>query len=126
MKKTLTILPFILLACAAPKDIYKGVHDGVEISYRWNHPKDKASELLLKLSNTTPGDKRVDLAIDLYVEGRTVETLLADTCIGTGRTLNGKLNGIWFVPERITTERIKNGSVKVEMTRTVIEEGPCR
>lgn len=127
MKTLATLLPVIALAaCAPPKSIYKGVHDGVEIAYRWNHPPGKPSELLLKLSNTTPGDKRIELAIDLFVEGRTVETLQADTCIRTGQTLNGKLNGFWFVPEHVPTERIRNGSAAVEVTRTRIEEESCR
>lgn len=122
----LTLLLLTLTACSGPQYLYKGEQDGVELAYRWNHPKDKPSELLLRMKNMTPGDKRIDLAIDLFYQGRTVETLEADTCIRTGQTLNGKLNGIYFTPERITTEQIKDGGVQVEMTKTRIEAEPCR
>ena len=122
----LTLLLLTLAACSGPQYLYKGERDGVELAYRWNHPKDKPSELLLHMKNMTPGDKRIALAIDLFYQGRTVETLEADTCIRTGQTLNGKLNGIYFIPERITTEQIKNGGVQVEMTKTRIEAEPCQ
>lgn len=120
------LLLLTLAACSGPQYLYKGEQDGVELAYRWNHPKDKPSELLLRMKNTTPGDKRIALAIDLYYQGRTVETLEADTCIRNGQALTGKLNGIYFIPERITTEQIKNGGVQVEMTNTRIEAEPCR
>lgn len=122
------ILPFLfisMVACAPKQYVYKGVHDGVEISYRWAHPADKPSELLLKLVNTAPEDKRLDLVLDLYFQGRTVETFEADTCIRVGQTLNGKLNGFFFTPQRLTTEQIKSGDGKVEMTRSTIEGAVC-
>jgi hypothetical protein len=115
----------VLTGCASKEYLYKGSHEGVDISYRWNHPAGKPSELLLKLENTTSEDKRVDLVIDLYYQGRTVETLRADTCIRVGQTLNGKLNGIYFVPERLSTAQIKDGSSQVELTNTVIEPAKC-
>ncbi len=127
MKRYLFAL--ILLACmgCAPKSyLYKGVHEGVEVSYRWAHPTGKPSELLLKLVNTAEVDKRVELVIDLYHQGRTVETLSADTCIRMGQTLNGKFNGIYFIPERLTTEQIKSPDTSVEMTRTGISDDTCR
>jgi len=126
MKALPTLLAIaLLLGCSAPAYLYKGTHDGVEISYRWNHPPGKPSELLLKLTNAAVEDKRLDLVIDLYYQGRTVESLQADTCIRSGQTLNGKLNGIYFVPQRVTTEQIKSGDAKVEMTRTGIEPAMC-
>ena len=63
--------------------------------------------------------------IDLYYQGRTVETLHADTCIRTGQTLNGKFNGIYFIPERLTTGQIKSGDGAVEITRTTIAPSAC-
>lgn len=126
MKAFPTLLAIaLLLGCSTPGYLYKGTHDDVEIAYRWNHPPGKSSELLLKLTNNAAEDKRLDLVIDLYYQGRTVETLLADTCIRTGQTMNGKLNGIYFVPGRLTTEQIKSGDAKVEMTRTGIEPATC-
>lgn len=113
------------VSCAPPEYLHKGMQDGVELAYRWNHPTGKPSELLLKMVNTTDQDKDVNLVIDLYYQGLTVETLTADTCIKAGRTMNGKLNGIYFVPTRLTTEQIKSGDASAELTNTTIENGTC-
>jgi hypothetical protein len=115
-----------LSACSAPQYIYKGVHDGVDVSYRWKHPKGKPSELLLKLENTSSEDKLLSIVLDVYYQGRTVETLTADTCIRVGQTLDGKLNGIYFIPKKLTTDQIKSGDGTVEMTRTEVTPGVCR
>lgn len=121
----LPLVALVLTACATKQYVYKGVHDGVEVSYRWAHPPGKPSELLLKLVNTANEDKQVDLVLDLYYQGRTVETFEADTCIRVGQTLNGKVNGIYFIPQRLSTEQIKSGDGTVEMTRTTIGPLVC-
>ncbi|MCW5900409.1 MAG: hypothetical protein KIT10_14180 [Flavobacteriales bacterium] len=127
MNRLLLIPIVITLAACAPKAyVFKGVHEGVEVSYRWAHPTGKPSELLLKLVNTAQEDKRLELVIDLYYQGRTVESLSADTCIRVGQTLNGKLNGIYFIPERLTTEQIKSNDSAVELTHTRIVGDVCR
>lgn len=120
-------VPLLLLAfaCTPMQYVHKGVQDGVELAYRWNHPVGKPSELLLKLVNTTTEDKEVDLVIDLFYQGRTVESFSADTCIKAGQTMNGKLNGIYFIPSTLTTEQIKSGDATAEMTRTTITSSTC-
>jgi hypothetical protein len=126
MKRAIIPLMLALSACSAPQYIYKGVHDGVDVSYRWKHPKGKPSELLLKLENTSSEDKLLSIVLDVYYQGRTVETLTADTCIRVGQTLDGKLNGIYFIPKKLTTDQIKSGDGTVEMTRTEVTPGVCR
>ncbi len=125
MKAVVLIAALALGSCAMPQYVGKGTHEGVEISYRWNHPVGKPSELWLRLKNTTEQDKRVDLGIDLYYQGRTVEMLTADTCLRAGQVMSGKLNGIYFIPERVTTAQIKEGSAALEVTRTLIAAGTC-
>lgn len=122
MKPKHLFLFLLLTACAGPSYVYKGVQDGIEVSYRWNHPANKPSELLLKLENTTDADKGVSLDLDLYYQGRTVETFRADTCMRVGQTLNGKVNGIYFIPGRLSTEQIKSGDANVELTRMVVSD----
>lgn len=115
-------------ACISPafgQFLSKGTHEGVEIAYRWRHPKGKPSELLLKLKNTAEADKRVSIAIDLFYQGLTVESFEADTCVRAGQQLAGRLNGFYFIPERISTEQIKDGSAEVEVTRTIVTNEPC-
>lgn len=119
----LFLLSFV--ACAPKQYVYKGVHDGVELSYRWSHPVGKSSELLLKLVNTAQEDKQLSIVLDLYYQGRTVETFEADTCIRVGQTMNGKLNGLYFIPQKLTTEQIKSGDGTVEMTRTTVDPAAC-
>jgi len=126
MKRYLAPLALLTLAaCTGPQYVYKGVHEGVELSYRWKHAAGKPSELLLKMTNTAAEDKQIDLVLDLYYQGRTVESFEADTCIKVGQTLNGKLNGFFFIPQRLTTEQIKSGDGKVEMTKTSIIPAVC-
>jgi hypothetical protein len=126
MKRTAPLLlALLLMGCASKSWLYKGVTDGVDISYRWNHPAGKPSELLLRLENKSTEDKAVSLVLDLFYQGRTLETLMADTCIRVGQTLNGKVNGIYFIPERVTTEQIKDGGTAVELTNTSITPAVC-
>lgn len=125
MKNSLSLLILMCVGCTTPQYLHKGVHDGVELAYRWNHPMGKPSELLVRMKNTSGTDREVHLAIDLYYQGRTVETLTADTCIKAGRTMDGKLNGIYFVPAQLTTEQIKSGDATAEMTRTEVVAATC-
>ncbi|MBP7408847.1 MAG: hypothetical protein KA941_08820 [Flavobacteriales bacterium] len=125
MKHGALLSILLLSSCAMPQYVSKGTQNGVEIAYRWNHPVGKPSELWLRLKNTTDQDKHLDLGIDLYYQGRTVEMFEADTCLRAGQLLNGKLNGIYFIPERVTTAQIKDGSAEVETTRTLIEPASC-
>ncbi len=126
MKHYLTLAILLSTVACAPKEhVYKGVHEGVEISYRWAHPEGKPSELLLNLKNTSAEDKQLGLVLDLYFQGRTVESFEADTCIRSGQRLNGKLNGFYFNPQRLSTEQIKSGDSSVEITRSTIEGTIC-
>ncbi len=121
----IVLMALLFSACSAPKYIHEGEHEGVGLAYYWKHDKEKPIELILRMENTSLEDKRVSLVIDLYHTGRTVETLQADTCIRVGKTLNGKLNGIYFVPEQVTAEQVRNGEIQIEMTRTFVEPLPC-
>ena len=76
----------------------------------------KPSELLLKMVNGSDSARSVHVGLDLYSEGMTVERFSADTCMRAGRTLNGKLNGFYFIPTSITPEQAAGPDVKVELT----------
>jgi hypothetical protein len=104
MKRTLPLLLLALGACSTPQYLHKGVQDGVELAYRWNHPPGKPSELLVRMKNTTAEDR---------------------TCIRAGQTLNGKLNGIYFLPTTLTTEQIKSGDADAELTRSEVGRTAC-
>lgn len=114
-----------LAALAQGKFMAKGERDGVELAYRWHHPMGKPSELHLRLKNNAAEDRSISLEVDLSYQGLTVETLSADTCIKAGRTMTGKLNGIYFVPTRLTTDQLKSGDAEAEFTRTEVTTGEC-
>ena len=61
------------------------------------------------------------LGLDLYYQAFTVEQFTADTCIPAGRTFNGKLNGIYFVPQKLTPEQAASPDTKVELTGYSVE-----
>lgn len=126
--KALVILLLLLgiTACKAPQFIQGGEKDGVAVSYRWNHRPGKPSELLLKIVNAGTSAQQVHLGLDLYYQGFTVEEFTADTCIPAGRTFNGKLNGIYFIPQKITPEQAASPDTKVELTGYNVEQaGSC-
>ena len=123
--KAILLLVVLLTACSTPQYVYKGVQEDVELGYRWNHPTGKPSELLVRLKNTAAEDRSVSLVIDLSYQGLTVETLELDTCIRAGQTMNGKLNGVYFIPTRLTTEQIKSGDALADLTKTVIAKSNC-
>lgn len=122
---SLLLLAAVFASCATTQYLEKGTYDGIEVAYRWSHPPGKPSELLLRLKNTAETDRSIALAIDLYYQGRTMETFEADTCLKPGMLLMGRLNGIRFVPERLTTAQIQDGGTQVEVTRTEVTNAPC-
>lgn len=112
----LLLLLFALASCKAPQFIQSGQQDGVNVSYRWNHRPGKPSELLLKIVNEAPGDRQLHIGLDLYHQAFTVEQFTADTCIPAGRTFNGKLNGIYFIPQQLTAQQAAGPDTRVELT----------
>ncbi|MBK9421246.1 MAG: hypothetical protein IPN44_09335 [Flavobacteriales bacterium] len=113
------LLPFLLLAltgCKAQQFTQAGAAQGVQVSYRWKHAPGKPSELLLKMVNSSDSARSVHVGLDLYDQGRTVEQFTADTCMRARRTMNGRLNGFYFIPTTVTPEQAAGPDVKVELT----------
>ena len=66
------------------------------------------------------------MGLDIHFQALTVEQFHADTCIPAGRTFNGKLNGIYFIPQVLTTEQAKSPDTQVDLTEfTVTPAGKC-
>lgn len=105
--------------------VQKGRINDVDMAYRWRHPAGKPSELLIRMENTAAQDQRVALRVDLIYQGLTVELFEADTCIKAGAILNGRVNGIYFRPERLTAEQLRSEDVQVDFTNTTVERGQC-
>ena len=117
MKRLLPlVLVLALFGCKAPQFVQAGKKDDVSVSYRWNHATGKPSELLLKIVNESSSAQQLHLELDLYYQAFTVEQFTADTCIPAGRTFNGKTNGIYFIPQKLTPEQATSPDTKVELT----------
>ncbi len=127
MKPHALLLAMLALpACKMPQYVQAGTKNDVAVDYRWNVPPDKPAELLLRLKNSGTSAQRIHIGLDLYYQGFTVEELTADTCIPAGRTFNGKLNGIYFIPKRITPEQASSPDTKVALTDfTAVPVGAC-
>lgn len=121
----LIIMTFTAACCAHGQLMQKGRINGVDMAYRWRHPSGKPSELLIRMENTEAYDQHVALRVDLIYQGLTVELLEADTCIKAGAILNGRVNGIYFRPERLTPEQLRSDDVQVDLTNTTVERGQC-
>jgi len=101
--------------CKAPQFIQAGEKDGVSVDYRWNINAAKPPELLLKIANKSDSAQHLHLELDLSYQAFTVEELTADTCIPAGRTFNGKLNGIYFIPKALTSAQAASPDCKVQV-----------
>lgn len=112
---TWALLVLAFAACKSPRFTMAGERDGVAVSYRWNHPPGKPGELLLKLSNQSSVAQQVQVSLDLSFQAFTVEQFTADTCIPAGRTFNGKLNGIYFIPRELTPEQAASPYTRVQL-----------
>lgn len=116
------IAALTLVGCRTAQFLPGGEQDGISVDYRWNHRPEKPSELLVKISNTGPSAKRVHVGLDLYYQGLTVEEFMADTCIKAGRTLNGKVNGFYFIPQTLDAEQLASPDTQVQLTTLRVEE----
>lgn len=116
--RSILLLSGLLLAATAIAQEFTplGEQQGVSIAYRWNHSKKGPSELLLKVHN--PGDtaRTVHAVLDLQLDGFTNEMFTADLCVPPGRALRGKFNGVYFVPQEVTTEQIRSGATRIELS----------
>lgn len=122
MKKyPLFLVPAVLFGCTAPQFIQAGQKGDVSVSYRWNHRPGQPSELLLKIVNAGASAQRLHLGMNLYYQAFTVEQFTADTCIPAGRTFNGKLNGMYFIPQELTPEQAASPDTKVELTEYAVD-----
>lgn len=92
-----------------------GEQDSVTVSYRWRHRAGKPSELWLKIANASTVRRQVHAHLDLTSKGVIVEQFEADTVMGPGRTLTGKLNGFYFIPRTMTPEQLQAPSTAIEL-----------
>ncbi len=87
--------------------------EGLDVSTKWGKARDadgtKKPALLLAFENTNNYPVSYSFDILLYYEGLLRESgRIEDVCLDGLKSSVGKLNGIYFIPEKFTEEQLKN------------------
>ena len=85
--------------------------DGLEISTKWGHARDhdgkRKPALLFRIENQNEHAVEFRFDLNFYYEGILRETGGVDNeCIDGLKSRVGRLNGIYFVPEKFTPEQL--------------------
>ncbi|MCA1764059.1 MAG: hypothetical protein ABR574_01325 [Cryomorphaceae bacterium] len=101
--------------------------DGLKISTKWSKAKNEEGEkkpaLLFAIENLN--DYHVDFSFEilLYYEGLLKENgVIENECLESRKSLVGKLNGIYFIPEKFTEQQLKNSDFNFEVESIMVEE----
>lgn len=129
MKKiTLFLIPFafILLTaktCNTGYTLDKKI-EGVQFGYKWAEAKndegEKAPAVLLLVDNQNTSDIHYSLSLDLYYEGLLRETADLSYCVPALKARKGKLNGVYLISEKFTSEQIKSIDFLLEFNEVKI------
>jgi hypothetical protein len=73
--------------------------------------------LFVKVTNKTDKTLNYSLGVELFVDGVMEEaSQVSDFCIGAKKTMQGRLNGIYFVPETVKASQIGTESFTLELS----------
>jgi hypothetical protein len=109
---------------------------GLKISTKWGKAKDadgtKKTALMIGIVNDNPYAVTYAYTINLYYEGVLRETgRMEELCILGQKSNIGKINGVYFIPQKFTEEQLKNSdfnftidSIDVAQTENCKEEEP--
>ena len=91
--------------------------DGLNVSTKWGKARDvdgiRKPALLLAFENTNNYPVSYSFDILLYYEGVLRENgRIEDVCLDGLKSSIGKLNGIYFIPQKFTEEQLKNSDFK--------------
>lgn len=101
--------------------------DGLNVSTKWGKARDaegtKKPALLLAFENTNNYPVSYSFDILLYYEGVLRENgRIEDYCLDGLKSNVGKLNGIYFIPEKFTEEQLKNSDFNFVLEDIVVEK----
>jgi hypothetical protein len=100
---------------------------GVEISTKWLSPskmkRDAPLQLLIKAENTNDYNVDLSLSVALYLDGILEEQSAPSSIpIKAGKTLQGKLNGLFFESDKLSNEQIRSDKFDYEILDIEVEE----
>lgn len=101
--------------------------DGISIDYRWSNEKpfDRNSqlELRLRIRNSNDHHAQLNFSVDFYMGPLLHESSEeVEICLNPGRTLHGRLNGVYFRTTTLTNEQIRSEKFKFEINDLVVTE----
>jgi hypothetical protein len=123
---SLTVAIFTIASYAQGYEEYQKVN-GLEISTKWGTAKNAAGErkdaLMLKVENDSEKSLSLSFDVNLYYEGILRETgRIEGECIPALKSRIGKLNGIYFIPEKFTSEQLKTTSFSFSLDEIEVDE----
>lgn len=105
--------------------------DGLEISTKWGKARDadgnRRPALLLRIENHNEFPVSFGFDVNFYYEGILRETGGVDSeCIDGLKSRIGKLNGIFFIPEKFTPEQLDSSDFGWSLENIEVEKtSPC-
>ena len=107
-------------------DAYQKVN-GLQVSTKWGKAKnesgDKKPALLLAFENTNEFPVAYSFDIMLYYEGMLRETgRIEGYCLDGLKSSVGKLNGIYFIPEKFTADQLSNSDFNFVIENIEVEQ----
>ncbi len=101
--------------------------DGLRMATKWAKAKDADGAvkpaLLIAIENTNKEPVAFSYTINLYYEGMLRETAsMSEECIVGLKSRIGKLNGIYFIPQKFTPEQLKSSDFNFTMDGIEIEK----
>lgn len=100
--------------------------DGLKISTKWSKAKDaqgtKKPALLIGIQNTNEYSVVYRYTINLFYEGMLRESgQMEEICIDGLKSRIGRLNGVYFIPEKFTPEQLKSTDFNFEIDDVEVE-----
>ena len=101
--------------------------DGLKISKKWAKARDESGEkrsaLLLALDNTNEHSMSFSIEMRFYYEGILKETgMIEDMCLSAKKSSIGRLNGLYFIPEKFTDQQLNSSDFNLEVDLVSIEK----
>lgn len=114
MRTTILLIALCAAHVCSAQDQYETKVDNehMEIQGKWKFPVKKGveqpGELLLKMVNKSDAAVTVTFDLEYSLGVRNVETFIVDTCMKAGKTMTGKLNGLYFISSNLSNEQLKS------------------
>jgi hypothetical protein len=101
--------------------------DGLKISTKWGRAKDetgaKKSALMIGIVNDNAYPVSYAYTINLYYEGVLRETgRMEEMCILGHKSNIGKINGVFFIPQKFTEEQLTNSDFNFTIDAIDVEQ----